>query len=421
MKAPVMLTLATALAMGNILFSGHASTPLNTAIEVVDYVPGDHGGLFDWVNGDLYTNALYALGSPTVDTTGDDGYIPADEVVPTVPLYPAFRASELVVVGQGGHLVLKFDTPVTNDPMNPYGIDFIVFGNAFYSIGSNQPWTNRDPNAAVLGSTFIYTPGLVSVSQDGSNWVAYASGPYAGRYAPTLGRIYDPDNPDPGLGEWNNWWGAPTDPSYPLDPAIVASNLVGRTVAEVARLYRGSAGGVGFDIDDLDLPPDPETGLKWVRFVRIEPVDQLNIKVDALVATRPASPFRHWQHDHFSWLDHLAEESPHADPGAKGLPNALAYALGEDPWETEAFNAFESYLDLDESPPSLKVVYVRNPDATDAGLLVEFAPNPLGIWTADDVDQEFDVETLEDGRERVTARAPMEQSKGLLRLKVVVP
>jgi len=36
----------------------------------------------------------------------------------------------LVSLGQGGHIILGFDEPVTDDPLNPEGFDFIVFGNA---------------------------------------------------------------------------------------------------------------------------------------------------------------------------------------------------------------------------------------------------------------------------------------------------
>lgn len=36
----------------------------------------------------------------------------------------AWQSSELVIVGAGGELTVRFDHPVENDPPNPYGIDF---------------------------------------------------------------------------------------------------------------------------------------------------------------------------------------------------------------------------------------------------------------------------------------------------------
>ncbi len=49
----------------------------------------------------------------------------------------------------GGYAVLKFDTPVANSSKNKYGVDFILYGNAF--VGNAEP-------------------GCVQVSQDGHTW-----------------------------------------------------------------------------------------------------------------------------------------------------------------------------------------------------------------------------------------------------------
>lgn len=49
----------------------------------------------------------------------------------------------------GGYVVYKYDRPILNDASNPYGADFIVYGNAFYN--------NSEP-------------GCIQVSQDGSTW-----------------------------------------------------------------------------------------------------------------------------------------------------------------------------------------------------------------------------------------------------------
>lgn len=54
--------------------------------------------------------------------------------------------------GQGGHLTLKFNTPVTDDPANPSGLDCIVFSNAF--------WVGGNPQLK------FQEPALVEVSED---------------------------------------------------------------------------------------------------------------------------------------------------------------------------------------------------------------------------------------------------------------
>jgi hypothetical protein len=232
------------------------------ATEIVEYVQGTGVGT-DFLSGERYDNPANALGRPTVDTTGDAYSMPEAERVPAVPVYGAWRARELVTVGQGGRLVVKFDHPVTNDANNPYGLDLIVFGNSPMAPASpNAAWDNRDPNGLVVGGTVYPEGGAVSVSRDGVTWHTFAGGPFADAFAPTLGRVFDPENPDIEVGTFNQWWGAPTDPTRPLDPGITASSLEGKTIAEVAQLYAGSAGGSGFDIGLL--------GLDWIQYVRVE-------------------------------------------------------------------------------------------------------------------------------------------------------
>ena len=54
--------------------------------------------------------------------------------------------------GFGGYITWKYDNPIVNSKNNPYGVDFIVYGNPF---------------AASQGAA---EPGNVMVSQDGENW-----------------------------------------------------------------------------------------------------------------------------------------------------------------------------------------------------------------------------------------------------------
>ena len=247
---------------------------------VISYTPGQGGGS-DYITGTPMTDPSQALGRPTIDTTGDVFNLPESDVVPVVPVYPAFRSFELVSLGLGGELVLRFDEPVGDDPRNPYGVDFIVFGNSFVILDWQSPWLNGDPSLLLVqdwGGSI--EPGSVSVSQDGAVWHTFSDavgphadpqGPYAGTdgpwadvFAPTLGRVYDPSDPDPSLGPWNLWWSAPTDPTWPIDPRWRWSDLQWRSLAEIATLYEESAGGAGFDLQWLQVP-----GLDWVRYVRI--------------------------------------------------------------------------------------------------------------------------------------------------------
>ncbi len=275
--------------------------PSDFATEYIDYLPGA-GHDPDYVTFEPFTEPSAAIGRPTVDTTGTGWSMPIDTAVPVVSVYPAFRSFELVTVGhylpagQGspeipqGRLVLKFDHPVINHPDNPYGIDFNIFGNASVTIDSVSSWDNGDPNTVTGSSQYNAEPATVSVSQyESGPWYTFPAGPCADDFAPTLGREYDtsepyrPDDPADTSWDWNLWWGQPTFPTIPVEPALSFADLAGLTVAEHAQLYRHlptgttSAGGAGFDLDWLDIP-----GLDWIQYVRIDGPDYGSAEIDAV-------------------------------------------------------------------------------------------------------------------------------------------
>jgi len=262
--------------------------PNDFATTWIDYQP--QGMINDWLAGAPFNDPNAALGRPTAQTTGDDWSIALDTAAPVVPVYPAFRHFELTYLGEGGHLTLAFSHPVSDDLNNPYGVDFIVFGNAPQAIGAGQMWTNGDPSQVAVGPSGDSEPGIVSVSQDGITWYSFTNdpsfmpddanfiklaaetedGPFCDGFAPTLGRVYDPDHADASLGAWNQWWAEPTNPTLPLDPALSYAALGGQSVARVAQTYGDSAGGAGYDLAKLDIPADPNTGLKWFQYIRID-------------------------------------------------------------------------------------------------------------------------------------------------------
>ncbi len=275
--------ISAALLGGGSAAVARASSPYAT--EVIEYVEGEAVGV-DFFDGHKFNDPSTALGRPTIDTTGD-GFSTGDPTtshVPVVPANSAFRWFEIVSIGQGGYLILKFDHPVEDSRKNPCGLDFIIFGNAFHTGSGGGFWTNGNPNNTIVSETVTREPGKVSVSQDGVTWFTFTNGPYADDFAATLGRIYDPANPDPLLGAWNLWWGGPTDPTKPLNPSFSAAGFAGHTVAEVAALYGQSAGGTGFDIGQLGLP--------WIEYVKIENLTSSGTtEIDALADVAPtASP-----------------------------------------------------------------------------------------------------------------------------------
>src|SRR5438552_14815664 len=87
---------------------------------VVSYVPG-----IGFSPG--FTNPAAALGEPSRSTPGDFGG-------PVDPFDPPYLPGQLVSMGAGGSLTVKFSRPVLNHPQNRFGIDFVIFGNAGFYI-----------------------------------------------------------------------------------------------------------------------------------------------------------------------------------------------------------------------------------------------------------------------------------------------
>lgn len=278
----------------------------------IDYQP--QGMMSDWIDRKAYDDPNAALGRPTVDTTGDGWIASMTATIPVVPVYPAFRSYELVFLGKGGSITLAFNHPVRDDEYNPYGIDFIVFGNACLREAAGQYIVDGNLADVIVGSEDSSEPGIVSVSQDGVTWYSFTTdpnfmagdanfiklppeagdGPFCDGFAPTLGRVYDPCNADASLGETNQWWAGPTNPTLPLDPSVSLSTLGNHSVARVARTYGASAGGTGYDLARLDLPVDPNTQLKWFTYIRIDDGPQGGEpEIDAVADVSCPGDYRH--------------------------------------------------------------------------------------------------------------------------------
>ena len=100
------------------LLSASSALASSFASEVVSYSAGTNASAG-------YTDPSVALGSPgrATGTGAFDGAL--------TPFNAPYQASDVVSIGAGGSLVVRFDHPVTDDASNPYGVDLLVFGNAF--------------------------------------------------------------------------------------------------------------------------------------------------------------------------------------------------------------------------------------------------------------------------------------------------
>ena len=226
------------------------------ATEVISYTPGTAHGVGN--PGPYQTDATQALGMPTRNT-GDP---PWDSQVGV--FYPAWQSDELVIVGEGGQLVVKFDHQVEDDPLNTYGVDLLVFGNACYSLDPNLP------DYHTTGDIFE-EPGNIAVSQDSTIW--YDVVPEGDTAFPTLSYV------DTVYNGWGNYDGTiETDFTKPVDPTFDAT---GMSEAQINAAYAGSGGGTGIDIS--------ETGLSWIQYVKVyQPAgDTWSTEIDAFADVAP--------------------------------------------------------------------------------------------------------------------------------------
>ncbi len=251
---PIRLAPAhSALFVGAVLASitsALASDPFADAVISYDSGPSPSFG---------YTSPAVALGSPERFT--------GEGIFPSVvsPFSGPYGSDEIVSISPGGHITLRFDEPITNDPNNLYGIDLLIFGNVAFI---DADWPN-----AVVGGVFGDDGGVVEVSADGVNWIT-VSGATADDLMPTCGYLDGgayAESPGTQL----------TDFTRPVDPLLTLAHFQGQTVDGVRSLYRGSGGGRGIDI--------APTGLSSISYVRISlPAGAPdNMELDAVADVSP--------------------------------------------------------------------------------------------------------------------------------------
>ncbi|MEQ8846969.1 hypothetical protein [Botrimarina sp.] len=229
------------------------------ADRVVQYEPGE--GVPPVFGSDppvLFDRPEAALGAPTRQSVAFGGYVVS-------PFSPAGDPSEVVSLGRGGRLTLEFDEPVTDDPLNPFGVDLLIFGNAFFETN------DFDFDAQTVVTGVASESGLVELSADGETFVTLTGAAPDGGY-PTRGWA-DHDTFFPaGPGA------TPADFTLPVDPAL---DPVGLGPAGIAAGYGLSGGGLGVDLADW--------GISEVRFIRFSnPVGSLTTpEIDAVADVRP--------------------------------------------------------------------------------------------------------------------------------------
>jgi len=202
-----------------------------------------------------YTTPAAAVGAPSTGSS-------------VSPFSPAYAKSQLVSIGAGGWLTLRFDPPILDNPANPYGLDFSVYGNTFFAI-TNGNYSGGGITSGALGGNNTGATTL-QVSADGTNWFTLNPA-----LAPTVDNLFPTD----GLG----------DPGLPVNPALTGSSFAGLGLVGVRALYNGSAGGTGYDVAWAQDADGNHVNLPIVRFVRINVLGSKS-EIDAIATVRGTLP-----------------------------------------------------------------------------------------------------------------------------------
>ncbi len=251
--------------VGGFIASGAgAQTTVPWAVEVVSFDAGTTGT-------PGFDDPSTALGEPERFTGELAGF-------PSVvsPFNPAFGTDEIVSIGEGGHLTLRFDRAIRDDPGHLFGVDLIIFGNGGF-VDSSFPDGVVGSDAAMFG----LDEARLELSVDGVNWVD--AGMFTEGFAPAMGYLdAGPFDTEPGT--------VPTDFTRPVDPALTAMDFAGLDMDGIRALYAGSGGGTSIDVAGLT---GADTGFQFVRISVDDDQDPntfLSAEIDGIaVVPAPAS------------------------------------------------------------------------------------------------------------------------------------
>lgn len=217
----------------------------NYAERVVDYRPGV-GFATQFGSGLGYTNALAAIGAPSRVIPGAFGG-------PVDPFNPPYLRDQLVSIGAGGSLTVRFSSPILNHPAHPFGIDFLIFGNSGFVITNG----NFAGGGITDGSLFANSTGALKVSISQDNQIYYDLFP---PFSPSFAGKVDAYFPTDGAGDF----------SIPVNPNLTLGDFAGKDLSGLRALYGGSGGGAGFDLawarEANGLPANWDA----IHYVRVE-------------------------------------------------------------------------------------------------------------------------------------------------------
>lgn len=264
--------------------------PSPFASRVIAYTPGDG----EFVNDPAFNDPARALGAPVGGGTYEGDL------------------TKLVTLGDfGGSITLGFDQTIRDDPLNPFGLDAIVFGNGF--------WVGNNPNLKWAEA------GVIEISRDTNGngvaddpWYVIPGSDIIDPMTQREGELFIlPDDPFARPPLFNEHFdGTESFFGYAdMSPVLILGDLDGDNIVDdpdldAARFYTvpddpdavgvspGSGGGDAFDIawavdPDTNLPAELD-GFDFIRITTAARSDtgglgEVSVEVGAVAAVRHPS------------------------------------------------------------------------------------------------------------------------------------
>jgi hypothetical protein len=149
--------------------------------------------------------------------------------------------------------------PIRNQPANPYGVDFLVYGGVALT---DVNWPNGVSDGSVFGALGGNT--RISVSQDGVTYY---------QLNPSLAPVTEAGLPTDAAGVFGQ----------PANPALKPADFASKNLSEIRALYDGSAGGTGYDLAWALDGQGQSVNLTEASYVRVDVLSG-QTKIDAIVA-----------------------------------------------------------------------------------------------------------------------------------------
>jgi hypothetical protein len=199
-----------------------------------------------------WRNPATSLGAPTTFI----GYQNSD------PFNPPYASSDVVSVGVGGSLTVHLATPAKNDPTHPYGLDFLIYGDAGFIITNSDYSGGGITDGTLFGAN---DSGVTRVSVSVDNLTYFT-------LDPSNAPIVDTYFPNDSSGDWH----------LPVNPALGESDFAGLDLNGIRALYHGAGGGTGYDLAWAQDSLGNSVSLSEINYIRVEVLSGKS-EVDAFV------------------------------------------------------------------------------------------------------------------------------------------